>query len=76
MSANESHLPDGYSNHLCSLTETLTSLRETIEGDHTLTTDQRMFARRLLYLTNSPSKRPNGFFLTQIVTMTRPTTIH
>ncbi|MGQ3331141.1 hypothetical protein [Halorubrum sp. FL23] len=56
MSANESYLPDGYANHLCSLTETLTSLRETIEGDHTLTTDQRMFARRLLYLTNQPIK--------------------
>lgn len=54
MTTDEPPLPDEYSDHLRLLTETLESLRDTLERDHTLTTDQRMFARRLLFLANQP----------------------
>ncbi|AAC82894.1 hypothetical protein PNQ29_03635 [Halobacterium salinarum] len=47
-------LPDGYADRLCSLTTTVESLRGTLKTDHTLSTDQRMFAHRLLYLANEP----------------------
>ncbi|MEZ3172257.1 hypothetical protein ABNG03_16805 [Halorubrum sp. RMP-47] len=54
MTGNESPLPDGYADHLRSLTETIQALRGTLKADHTLSTDQRLFARRLLYLANEP----------------------
>ena len=54
MTTDESLLPDGYDEHLIALTETLESVRETLETDHTLTTDQRMFSRRLLFLASQP----------------------
>ncbi|GGJ14307.1 hypothetical protein GCM10008995_25290 [Halobellus salinus] len=47
-------LPDGYADRLCSLTATIESLRGTLKTDHTLPTDHRMFAHRLLYLANEP----------------------
>ena len=46
--------PDGYDDHLSSLTATIESLKGELRTDHTLSTDQRMFARRLLYLANEP----------------------
>jgi len=54
MTRNKSPLPDGYADHLRSLTETIQALRGTLKADHTLSTDQRLFARRLLYLANEP----------------------
>jgi len=48
--------PDGHDDHLRSLTATLEALRTTLQADHTLATDQQMFARRLLYLANEPIK--------------------
>ncbi|SNR57521.1 hypothetical protein [Halorubrum vacuolatum] len=54
MTSNAPSLPDGYADHFFSLTGTIESFRETLETDHTLTTDQRMFARRLLFHTNKP----------------------
>lgn len=50
----DEHTPDGWENHLSLLTETIEALRETLESDHSLPTDQRMFARRLLFLTSQP----------------------
>jgi hypothetical protein len=46
--------PDGCDKRLCLLTETIEALRETLERDHSLSTDQRMFARRLLFLASQP----------------------
>lgn len=54
MTSDVPSLPDGYADHLFSLTETIESLRETLETDHTLATDQQMFARRLLFLASQP----------------------
>ncbi|CAM3012233.1 hypothetical protein PNP59_13540 [Halobacterium salinarum] len=54
MTGNDSPLSAGYADHLRSLTETIEALRGTLEADHTLSTDQRLFAQRLLYLANEP----------------------
>ncbi|MCD2200900.1 hypothetical protein LPA44_13490 [Halobacterium sp. KA-4] len=56
MTSDESPLPDEYDEHLRGLTEAIESVRDTLKTDHTLTTDQQMFARRLLYLANEPIK--------------------
>ncbi|MEZ3172516.1 hypothetical protein ABNG03_18160 [Halorubrum sp. RMP-47] len=54
MTKDAPSLPEEFDEHLVSLTATLESTRETIEADHTLATDQRMFAGRLLYLAAQP----------------------
>jgi len=54
MTTDESVPPDGYDENLTSLTATLESVRDTLEADHTLTTDQRMFSRRLVFLASQP----------------------
>ena len=46
--------PGEYDDRLGLLTETIEALRETLERDHSLSTDQRMFARRLLFLASQP----------------------
>ncbi len=53
MTTDEATL-DGYEDHMSLLTETIEALRETLERDHSLSTDQRMFARRLLFLASQP----------------------
>ncbi|MCG1004668.1 MULTISPECIES: hypothetical protein [Halobacterium] len=46
--------PEGYDDRLSLLTKTIEALRETLERDHSLPTDQRMFACRLLFLASQP----------------------
>lgn len=56
MTADTSPLPEGYDDHLSLLTETIELVRDKLQTDHTLTTDQWMFARRLLFLASQPLK--------------------
>jgi hypothetical protein len=54
MTTDESPLPDGFAEHLARLTETINALRGMLDTDHTLSTEEHMLGRRLLFLTSEP----------------------